>query len=74
MPGGAARNREFVAAHTDWGQATEAEQGLVVDPQTSGGLLVALPGAAADDYLARVPGSVEVGRVESRGDRLLRLD
>ena len=73
VPGGAARNREFVDPFTDWGRASALEQGLAVDPQTSGGLLVALPGGAADDYLARVPGSVEVGRVEPRGDHLLRL-
>ena len=71
--GGAERNLDFVAPLTGWGAAGEVERGLLVDPQTSGGLLVALPGAAVDDYLARVPGSVEVGRVEPRGEHFLRL-
>jgi len=73
-PGGAERNLAFVLPITEWGAAGESDRGLLVDPQTSGGLLVALPAAAAADYLARVPGSVEVGRVEPRGALPLLLD
>jgi len=73
-PGGAERNLAFVLPITEWGAAAEADRGLLVDPQTSGGLLVALPAAVTADYLARVPGSVEVGRVESRGTHPLLLD
>jgi selenide,water dikinase len=70
-PGGADRNREYLEPLVDWRTSDEAERGLLVDPQTSGGLLVALPEPAAADYLARVPGSVVVGRALARGDRPL---
>ena len=71
--GGAERNRAFVDALTDWGQATELDRALLTDPQTSGGLLAAVPAAALAEYLSRVPGAVEVGRVEAPGDVRLRV-
>ena len=62
--GGAARNASWVAAEADWGDAGEEARALVTDPQTSGGLLVALRPDAVADYLAAVPGAVVVGGVE----------
>ena len=66
-PGGAERNLAFVEALVDWGAAGEVERGLLVDPQTSGGLLVAVPPAGVAGYLARVPDAVVVGRVLAQG-------
>ena len=43
------------------------ERGLLVDPQTSGGLLVAVPEDGVSGYLARVPGAVVVGRAVAPG-------
>jgi selenide, water dikinase len=71
--GGAERNRAFVDELTDWGVASELERALLTDPQTSGGLLVAVPAPALADYLSRVPGAVEVGRVEAPGPSRLRV-
>ena len=34
-----------------------------MDPQTSGGLLLAVPGEAVAEYLSRVPGAVVIGDV-----------
>ena len=38
---------------------------VLLDPQTSGGLLIALPGSRADELLASVPGSVIIGAVDN---------
>ena len=65
--GGGERNDEFVDALVDWGAATPFERAALVDPQTSGGLLVAVPPALVADYLSRVPGAVVVGEVVERG-------
>lgn len=72
-PGGADRNEEFVRDLVDWGRATAFERAILLDPQTSGGLLVAVPAAQVADYLSRVPGAVVVGDIVPRGERLLVL-
>jgi len=64
--GGAERNEEYLERHVDWGATTEVDRALLVDPQTSGGLLIALPRAAVADYLSRVEGAVDIGAVEPR--------
>lgn len=52
-PGGAHRNRDFVADHVDVSQTVPDELcTLLVDPQTSGGLLVAVPADDAEAVLA----------------------
>jgi selenophosphate synthase len=40
---------------------------ILIDPQTSGGLLVAVPQARVEEYLSLVPGAVAIGSVEPRG-------
>jgi selenide,water dikinase len=64
--GGAERNAAYLAARVDWGQTTEAERALLIDPQTSGGLLVAVPPDRLDEYLLAVPEAVEIGEVVAR--------
>jgi selenide,water dikinase len=41
VPGGTKRNHAWVARVTDWGGLTQPEQLVLVDAQTSGGLLIA---------------------------------
>lgn len=48
VPGGADRNRIYVADHLEWNSTPAEVQSLLLDPQTSGGLLIAVPGYAAD--------------------------
>lgn len=62
--GGADRNDEFLEQRVDWGVCTDVDRAILVDPQTSGGLLVALPRSAVADYLSRVEGATEIGAVE----------
>ena len=70
--GGAERNEQFVAPHLDDSSAPE-HRALALDPQTSGGLLLAMPADIVSDYLARVPDGVIVGVVESRSNAFLML-
>jgi selenide,water dikinase len=72
--GGAERNLRFVTPLADWSAASDANVALALDPQTSGGLLVAVPPAQLGEYLSRVPGSVVVGVVEPRGEALVVLE
>lgn len=51
VPAGAYKNREFVEQWVDAGTAPEYIQDLLYDPQTSGGLLFAIPEARADRML-----------------------
>jgi len=71
--GGAERNESYLAQLVDWGSVSAHRRALLVDPQTSGGLLVACPPALSEDYLSRVPGSVVVGSVVQRGEHLIVL-
>jgi selenide, water dikinase len=65
--GGAERNLDFIRDLVTWGDASEIERALLVDPQTSGGLLVALRPERSAEYLSRVPGAVIVGEVVAAG-------
>jgi selenide,water dikinase len=71
--GGAERNETFLAPLTDWSAADPADLALALDPQTSGGLLVAVPPERVAEYLSAVAGSIVVGLVEPRGNVLLVL-
>ncbi len=79
VPGGTYRNREFVGDRADLGQIPEDVQDVLFDPQTSGGLLFALPEKYLDEVReslleAHLPTKVSViGRVEKKRDRLIRL-
>lgn len=65
--GGATRNAEWVAGETDWSDVGDDVRALLTDPQTSGGLLVAVAPQRAAAFLTRVPRAVIVGRVEAGG-------
>lgn len=54
-PGGAVRNLEATAEAVEWGEGTPDETRLVLaDPQTSGGLLIAVDARDLDELLARL--------------------
>jgi len=66
--GGADRNATYLEPLVAWGRTIEATRALLIDPQTSGGLLVAVPASRVPDYLSLVPDGVEIGRVVARED------
>ena len=64
VPGGTKRNLRHVAGFTDFGKATDYEQVLLADAQTSGGLLIAVDEAAAESVVGQLgePAAV-IGRL-----------
>lgn len=71
LTGGAARNRAYMEPLVDWGRTTDEMRAMLVDPQTSGGLLVALHPGRVAEFMAVVPGSAIVGEAVPRGDRAI---
>jgi selenide,water dikinase len=71
--GGAERNLDYVEPLVDWGSTSSVDRTLLVDPQTSGGLLIALPASQVDQYLARVSHAVAIGEVIPRQARAISL-
>ncbi len=74
VPAGAGKNRDSLAG------VLEVDEGadpllvdLALDPQTSGGLLVACPPRAAADLARRVPGAAVVGRAVAGKPPRVRL-
>jgi selenide,water dikinase len=71
--GGAERNDQYLESLVAWGHFAGAERAFLIDPQTSGGLLVAISADRVQDYLSRVPGSVDIGEVNQASDRAIVL-
>ena len=71
--GGAERNLAFLHDKVEWNGAGDALRAIALDPQTSGGLLVAVPPDRVAEYVSRVPGAVEIGEVRTAGARPLVL-
>jgi len=65
--GGADRNLAYLESRVDWGGTKESDRRLLIDPQTSGGLLVALSAGLVARYLSLVPDAVEIGEVLEPG-------
>jgi selenium donor protein len=78
VPGGAGTNRIFVFEKMKWVRSKdEVLDTLLVDPQTSGGLLVAVPAARAGGFVEALrqscPGAAVIGRVAPPGEARLRI-
>jgi selenide,water dikinase len=65
---GSRRNAEYLKEFVHWERGSEEDRAILTDPQTSGGLVVAVPRARTQDYLTRVSAAVVIGEVIDRGD------
>lgn len=79
IPAGAYRNRAFAEAGVHVvGDVSRALQDIFYDPQTSGGLLIALPAehaqAMVDEMQDKVPCAAIVGYVEEQGEYSIYLE
>jgi selenide,water dikinase len=63
VTGGDARNRAYLEGRVGVGPVPPAIERLCYDPQTSGGLLAAVPPTARDDPALAAAGFVPIGRV-----------
>src|SRR5213595_286349 len=57
--GGAERNEEYLRELVEWGNTADVDRALLIDPQTSGGLLVAVSPRKVAEYVSLVPSAVE---------------
>jgi selenide,water dikinase len=79
IPGGANDNRSFLQGKVHVGEGVDPLlEAVLYDPQTSGGLLVAIPEKHAEDFSAALSAnnlpSAMVGSVEAQADRSLIVD
>lgn len=77
IPEGAYRNREFAEAKTDLGDTPLEVADVLFDPQTSGGLLIAVAPKDADQVyealLHEVPSAQRIGEVIAQKEKYLIL-
>ncbi len=78
VPEGAYRNRAFAQRGVHAGSVSVAMQDILYDPQTSGGLLFALPQAHAQACMAElraaVPEAAMIGHVTEKQDHFIYLE
>jgi selenide,water dikinase len=74
LAGGLKNNRDFSGPCVAKDREIAAEvESLLYDPQTSGGLLIALPASDAASLEQLLPSAYRIGRVVSRRDRPIHL-
>ena len=77
VPAGAYKNRDFLAQKVEIdADVAELERDLLFDPQTSGGLLVALPPQGLDDFARDMEGKeawAHIGRFTASQEPRLRI-
>lgn len=75
IAGGLNNNRDFVSCAVSKSIEIErALEDLLYDPQTSGGLLIAMPRESAARLVASFDGAVRIGRVEPRRETLIEIE
>jgi len=75
FPSGSRRNHASLRDQVEWGGASEMEQLMLCDAQTSGGLLVAIPPQHAADFEAAVRApypAVRIGTISGHGSIRVR--
>ena len=65
--GGAERNATYLENLVEWRTIADATRAILFDPQTSGGLLIAVAARNVRTLLAALPGAAEIGEVTAKG-------
>jgi len=74
IAGGLNNNREFASCAVEAPPGIPREiEDLLYDPQTSGGLLIAMPESDAAEFERSLEGAYRLGRVLTRGEKAIRL-
>jgi selenide,water dikinase len=74
IPGGLNNNREFASCAVEAPPGIPREiEDLLYDPQTSGGLLIAMPEGDAAEFERSLEGAYRLGRVVTRREKAIRL-
>ncbi|HUQ18004.1 MAG TPA: selenide, water dikinase SelD [Gemmatimonadaceae bacterium] len=71
---GMKRNIDYVEQFVEWRASADQHRQILCDPQTSGGLLVAVPHARLAHYLSRVEDATEIGEVLERENIAIVVD
>ena len=75
VPAGAYRNRDFAEGATSvQGKVSRTMQDILYDPQTSGGLLIAVDERDADTLRKEIPGAAIIGYVTERDEWSIVLE
>jgi selenide,water dikinase len=72
IPAGLKNNRDFASGDVE-ALSTMAAEDLLYDPQTSGGLLIALPETDAASLVRSLDGAYPIGRALPRLEKPIRL-
>lgn len=74
LAGGLKNNREFASCAVEKTRDVAEEiENLLYDPQTSGGLLIAMAESDVDAFLRKCDGAYRIGRVVELGGKAIRL-
>ncbi len=74
IPGGLKNNREFASCVVEKTRPLSDEiENLLYDPQTSGGLLIAMPDDDAARFIGKCEYAYRIGRVLARQEKAIRL-
>ena len=74
-PGGTKRNLDHFGSSVQWAQGTSKETQLVLaDPQTSGGLLIAIAPEDVDELLSRLDTASIIGEITDGPSGIVRVD
>ena len=74
LPGGLQNNRDFISCSVEMPRDIAPEvESLLYDPQTAGGLLIALPEKDAAELERALPEAYRIGRVRPKREKAIRL-
>jgi selenide,water dikinase len=80
IPAGSRNNRQFATDFVTWGpEVAQETQAILTDAQTSGGLLIAVPGERKAALLAALkavdaPVAAEIGEIVEDGEGRVRVE